>query len=345
LVDSRPRDRGTVDWWYNQNMADDSLINDGSDLVPVTEFDTPTLEFDFPGLEVGVAEYAEGPTGCTVIAFPAGATGLADVRGGAPATILSHREGWVDAICLAGGSVYGLEAATGVSAELLRCKGYDTDWNNIAIVSGAVIFDFNALRRNRAVCPDNRLGRAAYSARRTGVFPRGARGAGACATVGKWLKDPYQPERGGQGAAFMRSGESRIAVFTVVNAVGAIVDRTGRAVRGHYNAQTGERHRVGEIIDYASRPARAPGAEHGPDDGNTTLTVVVINQKTGLRELRQLARQVHASMARAIEPFHTIHDGDVLYALTTNAAAPVLKDAEVNYIASELAWDAVLASF
>lgn len=321
------------------------MTNDTASLEPVTEFDTPGVEFDFPGLEVGVAEYAEGPTGCTVIAFPDGATGVSDVRGGAPGTILSHREGWVDAICLAGGSVYGLEATTGVSAELLHRKGYDTDWNNIGIVSGAVIYDFNSFRTHRAVYPDKRLGRAAYNARRPGVFYRGPRGAGACATVGKWLRDPYQPERGGQGMAFTRSGEARVAVFTVVNAVGAIVDRGGRAVRGHYNAHTGKRHRVGEIIDFASRPMRSPDS-----GGNTTLTVVVTNQKMGLRELRQLARQVHASMARAIDPFHTIHDGDVLYAVTTGAldagaAGAGIKDAEISYIASELAWDAVLGSF
>jgi L-aminopeptidase/D-esterase-like protein len=320
-------------------MSDGTITNDGAELVPVTGFDTPVFDFDFPGVEVGVAEYAEGPTGCTVIAFPDGATGVSDVRGGAPGTILSHREGWVDAICLAGGSVYGLEATTGVSAELLRQKGYDTDWNNIAIVSGAVIYDFNSLRTHRPVYPDKALGRAAYNARRPGWFPTGPRGAGASATVGKWLKDPYQFERGGQGAAFANSNGARVAVFTVVNSVGAIVDRNGRAVRGHFNKRTGERHRVGEVIDFASRPMRAPGP------GNTTLTVVVTNQKTDLRELRQLARQVHASMARAIDPFHTIHDGDVLYAVTTNAIAPVLKDAEVSYLASELAWDAVLGSF
>jgi L-aminopeptidase/D-esterase-like protein len=159
--------------------------------------------------------------------------------------------------------------------------------------------------------------------------------------VGKWLKEPYQFERGGQGAAFTNSNGARVVVFTVVNSVGAIVDRNGRAIRGHLNKRTGERHRVGEVIDFASRPLRAPG----PDHGNTTLTVVVTNQKTDLRELRQLARQVHASMARAIDPFHTIHDGDVLYAVTTNAIDPVLKDAEVSYLASELAWDAVLGSF
>jgi L-aminopeptidase/D-esterase-like protein len=317
------------------------MNNDDAVLVPVTEFETPKLAFDFPGLEVGVAEYDEGPTGCTVFVFPAGSTAVTDVRGGSPGTMLSHREGWVDAICLAGGSVYGFEAATGVSAELLAGKRYDTDWMNIAIVPSAVIFDFNDHRDNRAIHPDKNLGRAAFKARRAGVFPLGARGAGRCATVGKWLKGRYGPERGGQGGAFVRSGDARVAVFTVVNAVGALVDRNGQAVRGHFDPKTGERKRVGEVVPL-------PGADGVPDPppGNTTLTVVVTNQSVGLRELRQLARQVHASMARAIDPFHTLHDGDVLYAVTTNQLTDTpLESSEIGYIASELAWDAVLRSF
>jgi L-aminopeptidase/D-esterase-like protein len=317
------------------------MNNDNTELAPVTAFDTPVLRFDFPGLEVGVAEYEEGPTGCTVFAFPSGSTAVADVRGGSPGTLMSHREGWVDAICLAGGSVYGFEAATGVSAELLALKRYDTDWMNIAIVPSAVIFDFNAHRANRAIYPDKNLGRAAFRARREGVFPLGPRGAGRCATVGKWLKDRFQPERGGQGGAFVRSGETRVAVFTVVNSVGALVDRDGRAVRGHLDPKTGERKRVGEVVPLPARDDRPE-----PPRGNTTLTVVVTNQPIDLRELRQLARQVHASMARSIDPFHTIHDGDVLYAVTTNQldTAP-LENSEIGYIASELAWDSVLRSF
>jgi L-aminopeptidase/D-esterase-like protein len=317
------------------------MNNDDTKLEPVTRFDTPVLEFDFPGLEVGVAEYDEGPTGCTVFSFPGGSTAVTDVRGGSPGTMLSHREGWVDAICLAGGSVYGFEAATGVSAELLALKRYDTDWMNIAIVPSAVIFDFNDHRINRAIHPDKALGRAAFRARREGVFPPGARGAGRCATVGKWLKGRFEPERGGQGGAFVRSGEARVAVFAVVNAVGALVDRNGKAVRGHFDPASGERRRVGEVV-----PMPGGDASPEPPPGNTTLSVVVTNQAMGLRELRQLARQVHASMARAIDPFHTIHDGDVLYAVTTNQLAEAqLEYPELGYIASELAWDAVLRSF
>jgi L-aminopeptidase/D-esterase-like protein len=91
-----------------------------------------------------------------------------------------------------------------------------------------------------------------------------------------------------------------------------------------------------------------PGEAAGPEEpsGNTTLSVVVVNQSMELPELRQLARQVHASMARAIEPFHTIYDGDVLYAVTTHQVAEgPLEHSEIAYVASELAWDAVLRSY
>jgi hypothetical protein len=37
--------------------------------VAKTAFDVPVLEFDFPGLQVGVAAYEEGPTGCTVFSL------------------------------------------------------------------------------------------------------------------------------------------------------------------------------------------------------------------------------------------------------------------------------------
>ena len=127
-----------------------------------------------------------------------------------------------------------------------------------------------------------------------------------------------------------------------MNAVGALVDRGGRAVRGHLDPGTGRRVRVGEVVSI--RRDAEPMPE--PPPGNTTLSLIVTNQAMGLRELNQMARQVHSSMARAIDPFHTMYDGDVLYCVTTNAIDPApLKYNEVSYLASELAWDAVLSCF
>ena len=46
------------------------------------------LRFDFPRLEIGIAEYDDGPTGCTVFRLPPGGAACAqDVRGGSPGTL------------------------------------------------------------------------------------------------------------------------------------------------------------------------------------------------------------------------------------------------------------------
>jgi L-aminopeptidase/D-esterase-like protein len=309
------------------------LSNDNASLVPRTEFDGPALELDFPGLRIGVAEYDEGPTGCTVFHFLDGATCATDVRGGSPGTIGGHE--WVSAICLAGGSLYGLEAATGVAAELFAARDYAVGWLDIATVSGAIIFDYS---RPNSIYPDKELGRAAFRAAREGWFPLGARGAGRSATVGKTF-GLGELEPGGQGGAFRRLGPTRVAVFTVVNAVGAVFDRDGRVVRGHLDAATGGRRALVEGVEERV----AAGQPVHPVPGNTTLTVVVTNQTLDRRVLQQLGRQVHASLARAIQPFHALVDGDVLYAVSTGEVEnPALDSIGLGVVASELAWDAVL---
>jgi L-aminopeptidase/D-esterase-like protein len=303
---------------------------------PRTEFDGPALELDFPGLSIGVAEYDEGPTGCTVFRFERGATVERDVRGGSPGTFGEFD--WVDAVCFAGGSLYGLEAATGVAAELFAQRGYDTGWMSIAAVAGAIIFDWGP--RKNAVYPDKELGRAAVRAAREGRFPLGRRGAGRSATVGKTFGLEHG-EPGGQGGAFRALADTRVAVFTVVNAVGAVVDRDGRVVRGHYDRGTGVRRPLVEGVEERV----AGGRPVHPAPGNTTLTLVVTNQRLDRELLRQLGRQVHASMARAIHPFHALTDGDVLYAATTNEVDnDALDSVALGVVASELAWDAVLAA-
>jgi L-aminopeptidase/D-esterase-like protein len=281
------------------------------------------LEFDFPGLEIGTAEYEDGPTGCTVFHFTGGGLPfVADVRGGSPGTIMADA-GFAQAICFAGGSLMGLEAATGVAAALYDRRGQErVRWQDVPLVAGAIVFDFG--NRANGVYPDKALGAAALTAAQPGRFPLGRSGAGRNTSVGK-VGSGSRPEACGQGAAIRSEGPVKVAVFTVVNAMGSIVDRSGRVVRGK----------------------RAPAAVTAPEPGNTTLTFVMTNQKIGGRALDQFARQVHASMARCIQPFHTEFDGDVLFVASTNEVdhPPLASSAALGMLASEVAWDAVLASF
>jgi L-aminopeptidase/D-esterase-like protein len=314
------------------------LSNDNTDLVPQTSFDGPELAFDFPGLEIGVAEYEEGPTGCTVFHFPQGASCSTDVRGGSPGTT-GDAYPYVDAICLAGGSLYGLEAVSGVAAELFARREYRTGWLDIPLVASSIIFDWGP--RDNAVYPDKALGRAALKAARPDVFPLGARGAGRSATAGK-LFGFEEGEPAGQGGAFRQVGETKVAVFTVVNAVGAIVDREGRVVLGHYDRAAGIRR---TLVDGMEERLAEGKPIRPPLPGNTTLTVVATNLQLDARQLRTIARQTHASMARAIQPFHALEDGDVLYAVSTGQVKkdPLLDTTSLGVLASELAWDAVLS--
>jgi 6-aminohexanoate-oligomer endohydrolase len=313
------------------------LTNDTAELVPRTSFGGPELRFDFPGLEIGVAEYDDGPTGCTVFSFPDGAAAAVDVRGGSPG-ISGAGYDLLHAICLAGGSLYGLEAAAGVAAELLVGRGYRTGWLDIPLVAGAIIFDWGP--RDNAVYPDKELGRAALRATQEGVFPLGRRGAGRSATAGK-LFAYEEGEPAGQGAAVRTIGETRIAVFTVVNAIGAIVDRAGEVVRGSYDRATGLRRALVPGVE----ERLSSGLPVRPPPGNTTLTVVATNLRLDARQLRTLARQVHASLARAIQPFHALEDGDVLFAVSTGAVEsdPLLDTTALGVVAAEVAWDAVLS--
>lgn len=309
------------------------LSNDLVELIPRTTFDGPAVTFDFPDLEIGIAEYDEGPTGCTVFHFPNGASTVIDVRGGAPGVTGDY--GWSHAICLAGGSLYGLEAGTGVAAELFARRGYSTGWTDFRLVSSAIIFDYGG--RDNKIYPDKALGRAALRAARPGIFPLGARGAGRSAGVGGGLIGDGI-EAGGQGAAVRQIGEVRLAAFTVVNALGMVHDRQGRVVRGGLDRASGVRRSYREQLE--SRLSDAGDTTVQP--GNTTLTVLITNAKLDYRSLQQLGRSVHSSLARAIQPFHTIDDGDVLFAVTTSAVETELGLTSLSVLAAELAWDAVL---
>lgn len=315
--------------------------------APRVSFDGPALAFDFPALRIGVAEYDEGPTGATVFYFPKRVMAAVDVRGGAPGTIntdvirLSYESPFVSAICFAGGSAYGLAAATGTANEIKDRTPNAGRWDSIAVVPGAIIFDLGG-RRFNTVTPDDALGRAALRAAQPGRFPLGARGAGRFAMQGAFFDDR---QYSGQGGAFAQAGPTKVLVFTVVNAVGHVVDRGGQIVRCGRPGAGG----CGSIADRLAQVGRelrqSAGATGAGPTANTTISLVVTNQRLPFWALQRLAAQVHASMARAIQPLATEDDGDTLFAVTTGEVEnPQLSAARLGVLASEVAWDAVLAS-
>jgi L-aminopeptidase/D-esterase-like protein len=314
----------------------------------------PALRFDFPEMQVGVAEYEEGPTGTTVFYFPKGVKGAVDVRGGAPGTLNADtlRNGYerpmVRAVVFSGGSWFGLSAATGVANAIKAMKIEEGDVDSVPDVVAAIIYDIGGRRFSR-VTPDDALGQAALRSAKTGSFPLGARGAGRFAMQGGFFPNRASADgaaewpHSGQGGAFTVIGPTKIAVFTVVNALGAIVDREGRVVRCRRNASSAQCPTIAEHLKSFTQTLREATKE-GPTS-NTTLTLVVTNQKLPWAALQRLAVQVHGSMNRAIQPFATEDDGDVLYAVTTDEVEnPALKPMDIAVIASELAWDAVLSS-
>jgi 6-aminohexanoate-oligomer endohydrolase len=333
---------------------DDPATAPGKKLIPKTPSEGPAVEFDFPSLRIGVAEYEEGPTGTTVFYFPKRVFAVVDARGGAPGTLMTDaiRFGYddtdaprVDAICFAGGSCYGLEAATGVMAELLLLRGSSNQRQDIAFVPGAIVFDFN--HRANAIAPDKELGRAAFKAAKPGRFLLGPRGAGRFVHVGGYFGPEYR-ERSGQGGAFRQVGPTKIAVFTVVNSVGAIVDRQGTVVRGNRDPKSGNRTPIEDAVKAGARAKPGPkaGAEapQAPS-GNTTITLVVTNQKLSYTHLQRLAIQTHTSLHRAIQPLHTADDGDTLFAVTTaEVKNEDLSLRDLSTHAADLAWEAVLSA-
>jgi L-aminopeptidase/D-esterase-like protein len=298
-----------------------------------------TVTVDFPGLVVGVAEYDEGPTGCTVMVLDRYARVAIDVRGGIPA-VFNSTAVVAEAVCLAGGSSMGLEASTGVAGELFFRR--DQDPLRLPAVTGGVIYDYAPPGRS-GVYPDRELGRAATRAAAAGVIPVGAVGAGRSATCGKLGRQGWA-ETGGQGAAFGRVGELRVVVVVVVNSLGVIVNRQGEVVRGNRNPETGRRSFMSnEEMVHGTERQRQRFSQRFADA--TTLTVVLTDARLNTVELTQLSRQIHGSIGRAIHPFNAMGDGDTLWLLSTNAVDdPTIVPTALGAFASELVWDAVLNS-
>src|SRR5229473_492490 len=193
---------------------------------------------DISGIRVGHASDYDALTGCSVILCESGAVGGVDIRGAATGTaeidVLrpAHIADRVHAIVLAGGSAFGLEAASGVRRYLEhRGVGFPTGPAVVPIVPCAILYDLGIGKPN--VRPTREMGESAAAAATTDAVKQGAVGAGTGATVGKIFGMP-QAMKAGIGSFTVNLSETvRVAALVAVNALGDVRDpETGKFVAG-----------------------------------------------------------------------------------------------------------------
>jgi L-aminopeptidase/D-esterase-like protein len=299
-------------------------------LVPAAAFGSEDRSFsphehagaltDVGGIRVGHYTDARRPTGCTVIIFDEPAVTGVDVRGSAPGTretdLLNpiNTVQQVNAILLAGGSAFGLDAASGVMRYLEEHGiGFHVGHIVVPIVPAAILFDLNL--GDSKIRPDAKSGYAACQAASAASVSEGNVGAGAGATVGK-LFGSQSAMKSGIGSASVRIGETdlRVGAIVAVNAVGDVLDAgTGETLAGaRLPDGSGFRNSAAAILKGATVKAQ-PGA-------HTTIGVVATNAQLTKSEATKVAQMAHDGLARTINPVHSAMDGDTIFAAANGTA-------------------------
>ncbi len=309
---------------------------------------------DVRGIEVGHAQNEEALTGCTVILCRKGAVAGVDVRGGAPGTretdLLNpiNLVEKVHAIVLAGGSAFGLDAASGVMRYLEENKiGFNTGVAKVPIVPSAILFDLNLGRAD--VRPDSAMGALAAASARdlTASDPpaEGNVGAGTGASVGKMFGMTLAMKSGLGTASMDIGGGVIVGAIVAVNAFGDVVDpKTGEIIAGLRSGKVGPL-RIGKKDQFADTLAMMKnqigrGALGFASRGNTVIGAVATNAKLTKAQATKVAQMAQDGIARTIRPAHTMLDGDVIFALSTGT-----KKADVSTIgafAAEVMAQAIL---
>jgi L-aminopeptidase/D-esterase-like protein len=299
---------------------------------------------DVAGLRVGHWTEARAATGCTVVLCGDGAVAGVDVRGSAPGTRetdllapvnLVER---VHAVLLTGGSAFGLDAAGGVMSWLERHRlGCETGACRVPIVSAAVLFDLSVGRGD--VRPDAAAGEAACAAASPAAVAQGSVGAGTGAVVGK-VAGLERATKGGLGSASAVLGSGVVVgALAVVNAGGNVTDPAdGRVVAGVRDPAGGFVDATGWLqrhdVEVLGRRAQTVG--------NTTLAVVATDGVLTKVEATKVAQMAQDGLARAIDPVHTMYDGDTVFALATGAAGRAADASVVGAVAARAVSQAVL---
>ena len=275
---------------------------------------------DISGVRVGHADDAALASGVTAVIFDSPAVAAMDVRGGGPGTRegalldLANTVERIDAIALAGGSAFGLEAGGGVQAWLAEHgRGFEVRGAIIPIVPGAICFDLlNGGNKNWGrFAPYRDLGHTAAAAASQN-FVLGSVGAGLGATTANF--------KGGIGSASAAtSGGVKVAALAVVNAVGSVTVGDGPwfwAAPFEIGGEFGGRG-LPPSFTTDMLAMRLKGGAAATAVENTTLALVVTDAVLTKPQAKRLAMISQTGFARAIYPVHAPLDGDVVFAAAT----------------------------
>jgi L-aminopeptidase/D-esterase-like protein len=281
---------------------------------------------DVPGIEVGQVQDDDALTGCTIVLCRKGAVAGVDVRGGAPGTRETDLLDPVNlvekahAIVLAGGSAFGLDAASGVMRYLDENSiGFETGAGKVPIVPAAILFDLNL--GSDDVRPDAEMGYRAASTASSDAPAEGNVGAGTGASVGKifGLKSAM---KAGVGTASMKMGGLVIGAIVAVNAFGDVIDpQNGGIIAGARSTnlgplKLGQEGYFGDTLEimktFIGRTVLGFATK-----ANTVIGVVATNAKLTQAEATKVAQMAQDGLARTIRPAHTMLDGDTFFALAT----------------------------
>lgn len=318
---------------------------------------------DVTGLRVGHhTMVGQGAlTGCTVVLAPdGGMVAGVDVRGGGPGTretdLLSPLASIerIHAIVLTGGSAYGLAVADGAMLALAeRNIGLPVGRQPhqvVPIVPAAVLFDlgrggdFGA----RPTAESGRLAALdAFAADPAAMAVCGSVGAGTGAVCGG-LKG------GIGGASAVLPDGSTVAALVVVNAAGSAVDSNDGVLLAARNLLPGD-GAIPRPPTAAEQAALAEAALHRPEPlgesvgtsdtiRNTTIGVLATDATLTKAQCTKLAGTAHDGLARALNPVHTLFDGDTLFAASTatRPAPDLLGYQEILCVAADVVSRAVV---
>lgn len=281
---------------------------------------------DISGIKVGHASDVEGITGCTVILCEKGGVAGVDQRGGGPGTReiallnpVNHVEK-VHAVVLAGGSAFGLDAASGVMRYLEEQKiGYQTGVAKIPIVPAAILYDLNIGDPN--IRPTPEMGYLACQNASNSAPEQGSIGAGTGATVGKLLGMGRATKAGIGTASIDIGGGVKVGAIIAVNAIGEVIDPSNGSIIAGVRAKKGTAYHEGEPLFSESLEIMKGIAGRTllglAEKANTVIGVVATNAKLDKASCTKMAQMAHNGLVRCIRPANTMHDGDTIFALST----------------------------